>query len=250
MLVFREVAEPVDELKCGDRFSVTVNSTEYRAVVIDEMPDGVLCLFDDCLKDAVQMNSSNNTIGGYEESDLRKYLKSLDFNIDYTTDYSLVPNENGDILFLLTMEQVFGLNENWYEIGGRIEWMKDIRHSIASRDDKPEWWWLRDVVSGIYFAGVNCYGGVGGSRASNSYGVRPAFMLKKREPKKINEDAEKIIQMIRQKEFVKKRFGYDEILEELKNCSFNDGVDMMQEMQNLIFDIWDYLDPNVCEGGE
>lgn len=44
---------------------------------------------------------------------------------------------------------------------------------ICNRND----WWLRDVISASYFAGVRDAGNAGYSVASNSFGVRPAFCI-------------------------------------------------------------------------
>lgn len=38
-------------------------------------------------------------------------------------------------------------------------------------------WWLRDVITAAYFAGVSGYGYAGYADASGSYGVRPAFCI-------------------------------------------------------------------------
>ncbi len=54
-----------------------------------------------------------------------------------------------------------------------------LRHdmTIAKGTDRA-WWWLRDVVSGAYFANVNNNGGASNNSASNSgSGVRPAFPI-------------------------------------------------------------------------
>ena len=39
-------------------------------------------------------------------------------------------------------------------------------------------WWLRDVVSSVFFAYVSGHGGALPSAASNSLGVRPFALLK------------------------------------------------------------------------
>lgn len=41
------------------------------------------------------------------------------------------------------------------------------------------WYWLQNVVSAAYFAGVNNCGGCGYDGASRAFGVRPAFSLRK-----------------------------------------------------------------------
>lgn len=50
---------------------------------------------------------------------------------------------------------------------------------IVALNDAGEryWYWLRDVVSSSNFAYVNTVGLAGNNGASNSYGVRPAFLI-------------------------------------------------------------------------
>lgn len=50
----------------------------------------------------------------------------------------------------------------------------------VARNDAGEryWYWLRDVVSASYFANVSSYGYADYFSASNSSGVRPAFLIK------------------------------------------------------------------------
>lgn len=50
----------------------------------------------------------------------------------------------------------------------------------VARNDAGEryWYWLRDVVSAFYFAGVTHFGNATYYGASSAYGVRPAFLIK------------------------------------------------------------------------
>ena len=41
-----------------------------------------------------------------------------------------------------------------------------------------QWWWLRDVVSSAFFAGVSGYGCASPRGASNVVGVRPFALLR------------------------------------------------------------------------
>ena len=69
---------------------------------------------------------------------------------------------------------------NNYEVDNSQLALFRLDHSkIIARNDAGEryWWWLRNVASGSYF----CYVGIDGScncgNASNSGGVRPAFLI-------------------------------------------------------------------------
>lgn len=54
------------------------------------------------------------------------------------------------------------------------------KSKIIAQDDAGTrcWYWLRDVVSASYFAGVGYYGYCNNYTASGSSGVRPAFLIK------------------------------------------------------------------------
>ena len=54
---------------------------------------------------------------------------------------------------------------------------KDLIRSTLLSDGSRVWWWLRDVVNGAFFAGVDFYGGCDDTNASTERGVRPAFLL-------------------------------------------------------------------------
>jgi len=74
---------------------------------------------------------------------------------------------------------MLGLDENFNECEGQIEWLKDRRHRIAERKgDSYEWGWLRSVVSATSFAFVDSYGYARYAHAGNTRGVRPAFAIK------------------------------------------------------------------------
>ena len=93
----------------------------------------------------------------------------------------LVPDENGDELRLLSLEEVFGLDSEYNETAKdkQIPWMRDRRKRIATRKgDEYEWWWLNNVVSAAYFAGVADDGYASYDGASYAFGVRPAFKIK------------------------------------------------------------------------
>ena len=69
---------------------------------------------------------------------------------------------------------------NNYEIDNSQLSLFRLRHDliVARNDAGDRWWyWLRNVVSSSYFAGVSNTGGATSSGAANSGGVRPAFLI-------------------------------------------------------------------------
>ena len=177
MKVMRETETEADRLQVGDRIKVNFSGEEHFAMAIEERGDTMLFLTDDYLDEAMEMNPTSTTEGGWEGSLLREKLQDLAENTDIKVQ--LVPFENGDLLTLLSIQEMFGLDENFNECEGQIEWLKDRRHRIAERKgDSYEWGWLRSVVSASNFAFVDGNGCAYDAGASYAFGVRPAFMIR------------------------------------------------------------------------
>ena len=177
MKVLREIETETDRLQVGDRIKVNYSGEKHYATAIQERGDTMLFLTDDYLDDAMQMNTEYTTEGGWEGSFLREKLQDIAENTDIKD--LLVPFENGDLLTLLSIQEMFGIDEDWNKCDGQIEWMKDRRHRIADRKGETyEWGWLRSVVSATHFALVDYYGSAAHDSASDACGVRPAFAIK------------------------------------------------------------------------
>ena len=175
--VLRERETEADSLQVGDRIKVSFSGEEHYATAIQQRDDVMLFLTDDYLNDAMPMNPTNTTEGGWEESELRKRLQDIADNTDIKDQ--LIPFENGDLLTLLSAQEMFGLDENYNKCSGQIEWLKDRRHRIAERKGESyEWGWLRSVVSATHFAFIYNGGHAGSYNAGYAYGVRPAFQIK------------------------------------------------------------------------
>ena len=178
MKVLREMQIKTDNFIVGDRIRVKINNEKHYATAIRQDKDGMLFLFDDCLNEARTMNKSGSTEGGYEESDLRKWLNTIDLTMPEKLLSKMAPLEHGDFLSLLDMKEAFGLDTDYNSVPGQIPWLKDRRHRVADRRGKDyEYWWLRDVVNGTYFAFVDANGYADTYYASNTLGVRPCFKI-------------------------------------------------------------------------
>ena len=178
MRVIREVKIKTKHIKVGDRIKVKLPKECHTATAIRGEWDGMLFLFDEYLDEVRQMNSRNSTDGGYHASEMRKYLKELAEAFPEKLRKRMVAFENGDLLRLLTITEMCGVDEKLNDCEGQIEWMKDRRHRIACRKGREyELGWTSTVVSGADFAHV-CSGGLAGCRyASDPLGVRPAFKI-------------------------------------------------------------------------
>ncbi len=178
MKVMREVKIKVEKLETGDRISVNLPGEKHTATAIRDEGDGMLFLFDEYLDEARPMNSTNSADGGYDGSEMRKFLQRLAGVFPEKIRKRMKPFENGDMLRLLTITEMCGVDEDLKKCNGQIEWMKDQRHRIACRKGKKyEWGWTSTVVSGALFANVYWNGFAGCRTASDPLGVRPAFKI-------------------------------------------------------------------------
>ena len=164
--------------RIGDRIKVKLPEETHWATAYDQKGTVTFFIFDDCLNDPRPMNSKNTNEGGYETSELRQYLRDLSEDIPEKLKKKMVPDSNGDYLYLLTLREVAGYDTEWNKVSGQLEWFKDRRHRLAMCEEgESANWWLRDVVSGAFFAYVGASGGAIYHGASHSFGVRPAFAI-------------------------------------------------------------------------
>lgn len=176
-----------DELCRGDIITVRLKNGEvHEAEVVDQKEvDGEkrsLVVFRNCLKDRRPMNEDGRTDGGYLESDLRKALNGEIYDMfPNKLKKRIIPDENGDKLFLLDLKTVGGIDDDWNRCEGQLPYFKDRRNRIAliAEEESYEsaYWWLRDVVSASGFAFVVNGGHCNDASASYSFGVRPAFVI-------------------------------------------------------------------------
>ncbi len=178
MEVMREVKMKAEKLQIGDRIRIDLQGENHTATAIRDEGDGMLFLLDECLDEAHSMNGSDNTDGGYDASEMRKFLRELTEAFPEMLRKRMAAFENGDLLRLLTITEMCGVDENFNRCEGQIEWMKDNRRRIACRKgEEYECSWTSTVVSGALFANVDSCGDADCSGASSPLGVRPAFKI-------------------------------------------------------------------------
>ncbi|WP_194609842.1 DUF6273 domain-containing protein [Clostridium vitabionis] len=167
----------------GDRISFTLKTGEkVEAMAVKELINGTVFCAVDFLSKPYPMNHRGGTRGGYEASDLRKSLNGeiLDSFPDDIRE-RLIPFDNGDILTIPSEREMFGKNIFAEEDEGDVmQWepMADRHNRVAFRDGVYEWGWLRNVANSTDFATCNANGDANSDYASDSNGVRPAFILK------------------------------------------------------------------------
>lgn len=157
-----------------------------------------------------QMNASNDTTGAYVGSamytaNLAAYKTVIqnDFGTEHilshrnlfanavTSGYESAGTWYDSDIELMNECMVYGSNifhncmngtavpYNYTIDKSQLSLFKHRPDLIPARDSggSRTWYWLRDVVSAAYFAYVNYNGNAGYNFASNSYGVRPAFLI-------------------------------------------------------------------------
>lgn len=178
MKVNREVRIKTKRIEVGDRIKIKFPKRDYMATAIRDEGDGILFLFDEYLDEPRPMNRNDNTDGGYNASEMRKFLQALTEVFPKKIRKRMKPFENGDMLRLLTITEICGVDKDFNRCEGQIEWMKDRRHQIAYRKGKEyEWGWTSTVVTGAHFAYVYGSGDAYCHCASHALGVRPAFKI-------------------------------------------------------------------------
>lgn len=179
MLVLRKQNLEVNHFMIGDQIPVG----KYTATC-QKVTDGkAIFLLDQYLDKTYQMSHENTNKGGYKKSDLRATLKTANIDDNFINiKEQIIPFENGDLLRIATVGEMFETVNDYYESDYDKQWelMKDRKNRIAIHDNKPyEWGWLQNTVKGssTYFAAVGSRGGVDCYAASSSGGVRPAFQV-------------------------------------------------------------------------
>lgn len=191
MEVKRKMTVDTDMFELGDIISFKLTTGEkVQARAVRETPEGMLFMTVDCLKDEQPMFKDTEDMEdedfSYDNSDLRKVLNGaiLDSFPAEIRDRMKVVHGDSDLLRIPTEKEIFGKNQYGQEEGKvkQFKGMKNRRNRIAWQGSKTgtfEWYWLmnrhREYASGFAFVTSDGYASCGG--ASNSFGVRPVFLL-------------------------------------------------------------------------
>jgi hypothetical protein len=156
---------------------------EFAATVHKVTDDKVMLIFDDYVAKR-PMNESGTNKGGFEDSDLNKWLhtefvKALPYSIRARLTDVTIP----------TVGEMFGWDDEWdrnhFEADNdkQLPLMKQKRNRVAYYNNECECGWLRNATkkefSSAYFANVDHFGFTTSYLASISLGVRPEIWLVK-----------------------------------------------------------------------
>lgn len=180
--VMRTYEKEVANIQIGDKIMVPLAELgEFTATAHKVTDKGVLFIFDDYVAKQ-PMNKKNTNKGGFEKSDLKKWIDTVLF--EAFPDWLKGRIEN---LSIPTVGEMFGHEDDWDneyfepDTDEQLPLMKERRKRVAYFDNGIEWGWLRNAtkknVSAANFALVSDDGHANYDGASNSVGVRPEFWL-------------------------------------------------------------------------
>lgn len=172
------------DAEVGDKTIIKLDGLgEFTATVHKVTDDKVMLIFDDyVIKRPMNESSTNN--GGFEASNLNKWLhtefvKVLPYSIRVRLTDVTIP----------TVGEMFDWDDEWdrnhFEADNdkQLPLMKQRRNRVAYYDNECEFGWLRNATkkefSSAAFARVNSYGYANYVSASYSLGVRPEIWLVK-----------------------------------------------------------------------
>lgn len=186
MKVLRKQEIDTANIQVGDQMVIPLAELGAFTVTAHKVTDeGVMFIFDDYVTRR-PMNNRNTNKGGFEKSDLKKWMD--------TVLYMAFPEELRDKIYGLTLPtvgQIVGHEDEWDnknlepDTNEQLPLMKKCKNRIACFEDQLAWGWLRNATkeefSSARFAGVIGDGNTNCNGASNSRGVRPEFWLVKQE---------------------------------------------------------------------
>lgn len=186
MKVMRKMMIKTNEFCIGDQIKVKVRGMGTFTATVHKILDNgeVLFVFDQCVARR-QMNSTNTNKGGYIVSELHSWLCN-----------EFAPKLPAKITSRLidfgipSYGMMFGHDEQFYkdyiepDNDEQLELMKIRRNRVADYEDKENgcgWYWLSNATkkdwSSASFAYCASYGNAGNFNASDSFGVRPYFVI-------------------------------------------------------------------------
>lgn len=186
MKVLRKQEIETANIQVGDQVIIPLAEIgEFSATAHKVTDEGIMFIFDEYITRR-PMNSKNTNKGGFEKSELKKWMD--------TVLLMTFPEELRDKIYGLTLPtvgQIVGHEDEWDnnnlepDTDEQLPLMTERKNRVAYFKNDSSWGWLRNAtkeeVSSAHFAFVGSYGGANSNDASNSYGVRPEFWLVKQE---------------------------------------------------------------------
>ena len=155
--VIRKYEKEVQNIQEGDQILISLAEVgEFTATAYKVTDKGVLFIFDEYVA-SQPMNNKNTNKGGFEKSDLKKWMDSVlfmafpDWLRDRITDLSIP-----------TVGEMFGHEDEWDndhfepDTDEQLPLMGKRKNRVAYLNNEWEWGWLRNAMkkeySSAYFA--------------------------------------------------------------------------------------------------
>lgn len=184
-------------LKSGDNIPVTLKNGEEVSFDVGKDGSGkIYFVMHNCLKERRPMNSEYTSEGGWEKSDMRRYLNEEVINLLPDELRKIIKptkivqvwdgkrRETEDKLFLLSMTQVLGKNKKYKQIepdDTLIDIFENQRECVKEVNARGTscYWWLRSPIPDSFgdFCSIYLDGTVFCYFANHSLGVAPAFCI-------------------------------------------------------------------------
>lgn len=166
------------DIQIGDQIEIPLRDLgTFTATAHDVTDNGILFIFDDCVTRHC-MNSDGTAKGGYEKSELCKWI-----NEELLEQFPTNLKSRIHDLTIPTYGQIFG-HDDWYnqaitsDNDEQLSLMKIRKNRICTYENDTCWYWLGNTTkSGDWFAYVDCDGSAVCDAAADGSGVRPAFLL-------------------------------------------------------------------------
>jgi len=181
MKVLRNREVEVKNIRIGDQIVISLSEFgEFTATAQKITDKGTLFLFDDCVT-RKPMNKKRTNKGGFEKSDLKKWIDNV--LLPAFPDYLRNRIEN---LTIPTYGQIFGHDAFYNDViepdnDDQLPLMTNRKNRIADVENDYGWYWLQNAtkkeLSTDYFANVAYDGDADCGSVSTPRGVRPVFLL-------------------------------------------------------------------------
>ncbi|MDO5540801.1 MAG: DUF6273 domain-containing protein [Eubacteriales bacterium] len=173
---------PISDIKVGDQITIPLKGFGTFLATAHKVTDnGAMFIFDEYVAKR-PMNEKNTNHGGFEESDLKRWMDTELFGSFPDWIKSRIYG-----LTIPTVGEIIGWGDNWdkehfeKDFDQQLPLMKECKNRSAYFKNKLEWGWLRNAVKQEYssagFAVVSNFGVAYYGGASFSGGVRPEFWL-------------------------------------------------------------------------
>lgn len=182
---FCESGKAADLLAVGDIISIVLKNDKKMRIAVAGIntykPNEVVFTFKDIFSEEAPMNKDNTNKGGYDASDMAKYLDKEIFALLPDDLQAVIKERRGHKLWLFSRREVFG-EAGWYicpKDDVYIPYYQNAENRIKLRNGEPDWWWLASPYEAntADFCYVGGCGDSGPWGASYSNGVVPGFCI-------------------------------------------------------------------------